>query len=190
VDFLDVSFGYNQLLSEFAVFDFNTKCKLGSLSYQNESLNTRFSDKDCKNLCSNHGHCENATKLCSCETYWMGNFMKSWRNARRTNCGILIDIICNFVGLHFFNNKKPNPTLDWSVLYFVLVIFILFGLSACFLFALGFIVRKKCGIGGDCGGGALFPTVSRNRRYKTLANGAIFNGKKPGKRSKENGSIF
>lgn len=52
----------------------------------------------CQNNCSEHGNCEQATKRCTCESFWMENFI-------RVN----------------FGDKESN--CDWSILYVVIIIF-------------------------------------------------------------------
>ena len=41
----------------------------------------------CQNDCSGHGTCNQRTKKCSCDVFWMENFFKSNFGPRISNCG-------------------------------------------------------------------------------------------------------
>ena len=43
----------------------------------------------CQNDCSGHGTCNQRTKKCSCDVFWMENFFKSNFGPQRSNCGEL-----------------------------------------------------------------------------------------------------
>jgi cbb3-type cytochrome oxidase subunit 3 len=58
---------------------------------------TKVDTKVCQNPCSGHGTCDQRTKTCKCDIFWMENFVSSNVGAKRSNC-------------------------EWSVLYFVLII--------------------------------------------------------------------
>lgn len=53
----------------------------------------------CQNNCSNHGHCDQKTKLCVCEAFWIQNI--------------------------FVYNMYGDSNCDWSILYVVIVSFII-----------------------------------------------------------------
>ncbi|XP_046548789.1 dyslexia-associated protein KIAA0319-like protein [Haliotis rubra] len=54
----------------------------------------------CQNNCSGHGHCDLHTKKCICEAFWMQNFFKLYVFEKESNC-------------------------DWSILYVVIVCFVI-----------------------------------------------------------------
>ncbi|XP_059152697.1 dyslexia-associated protein KIAA0319-like [Physella acuta] len=54
----------------------------------------------CQNNCSGHGRCDQKTKLCVCEAFWMPNFFTASMFSTESNC-------------------------DWSVLYVVIICFII-----------------------------------------------------------------
>uniref|UniRef100_T1JIP8 MANSC domain-containing protein n=1 Tax=Strigamia maritima TaxID=126957 RepID=T1JIP8_STRMM len=54
----------------------------------------------CQNNCSGHGSCDQATKRCLCEAFWMENFFRYRFYEKESNC-------------------------DWSVLYVIIVLFAL-----------------------------------------------------------------
>ncbi|XP_067665958.1 dyslexia-associated protein KIAA0319-like protein [Haliotis asinina] len=54
----------------------------------------------CQNNCSGHGHCDLHTKNCICEAFWMQNFFKLYFFEKESNC-------------------------DWSILYVVIVCFVI-----------------------------------------------------------------
>ncbi|XP_046375648.2 dyslexia-associated protein KIAA0319-like protein [Haliotis rufescens] len=66
------------------------------LDYRVISLDTVV----CQNNCSGHGHCDLHTKKCICEAFWMQNFFK----------------------LYFFETES---NCDWSILYVVIVCFVI-----------------------------------------------------------------
>lgn len=41
----------------------------------------------CQNDCSGHGVCNQATRLCECESYWIQNFVRSHLMDGKSNCG-------------------------------------------------------------------------------------------------------
>ena len=45
-----------------------------------------FSSLVCQNDCSGHGHCDQFSKECVCEPFWMPNYaIAKWRG--ESNCG-------------------------------------------------------------------------------------------------------
>ncbi|XP_025091552.1 dyslexia-associated protein KIAA0319-like protein [Pomacea canaliculata] len=53
----------------------------------------------CQNNCSGHGHCDQRTKLCLCEAFWMSNFIKAsmWQHGSNCEWSILYVVIVSFV---------------------------------------------------------------------------------------------
>ncbi|XP_014670991.1 PREDICTED: dyslexia-associated protein KIAA0319-like protein [Priapulus caudatus] len=74
----------------------------------------------CQNNCSHHGHCEQVTKLCKCDPFWLQNFFKAYLFNEESNC-------------------------DWSILYFIIVVFILIVTSSCVVWACIWCVRRLRG---------------------------------------------
>ncbi|CAL1530068.1 unnamed protein product [Lymnaea stagnalis] len=64
----------------------------------------------CQNNCSGHGHCDQKTKQCVCEAFWMPNFFTSSMFSAESNC-------------------------DWSVLYVVIICFIILVTIISFVWA-------------------------------------------------------
>ncbi|KAJ8020974.1 hypothetical protein HOLleu_40718 [Holothuria leucospilota] len=65
----------------------------------------------CQNPCSNHGSCNTYSRKCSCETFWMENFLRVKLGDGQSNC-------------------------DWSILYVIIIGFLvtlLVGLTVWFL---------------------------------------------------------
>ncbi|KAK6959714.1 dyslexia-associated protein kiaa0319-like protein [Biomphalaria glabrata] len=75
------------------------KSKLGSGRILDYSV-VRVDLSVCQNNCSGHGHCDQKSKLCVCEAFWMPNFFTSSLFGSESNC-------------------------DWSVLYVVIICFII-----------------------------------------------------------------
>lgn len=76
---------------------------------------------DCFSNCSGHGVCDNFTKHCLCDTYWMPNLFTSLFNGRRDNCGMFTCfMLCDSVVF----------VSDWSILYFIIITMILFVIIA------------------------------------------------------------
>ncbi|KAK3087314.1 hypothetical protein FSP39_004539 [Pinctada imbricata] len=84
------------------------------LGYRVLSLDTYV----CQNNCTGHGTCDRRTKLCVCEAFWMSNFFKSFSSTEYSNC-------------------------DWSVLYFVIVLFLLVVSMATIVWGLICWCKKK-----------------------------------------------
>ncbi|KAH9492598.1 hypothetical protein Btru_024031, partial [Bulinus truncatus] len=75
------------------------KSKLASGKILDYSV-VRLNLEVCQNNCSGHGHCDQKTKLCICEAFWMPNIFTSSLLGTESNC-------------------------DWSVLYVVIICFII-----------------------------------------------------------------
>lgn len=76
----------------------------------------------CQNKCSDHGVCNSQTRACMCETFWMPSLYYFWGNGQ-ANCGKALfvrNISKIFSQLVFF------VYTDWSILYVVIAVFILF----------------------------------------------------------------
>ena len=41
----------------------------------------------CQNDCSGHGYCEQATRACLCESFWIENFVRRSMMDGKSNCG-------------------------------------------------------------------------------------------------------
>lgn len=46
----------------------------------------------CQNNCSNHGACDEATRQCLCEAFWMQDLFAQYAGDGESNCGTLIDL--------------------------------------------------------------------------------------------------
>ncbi|XP_045183076.2 dyslexia-associated protein KIAA0319-like protein isoform X2 [Mercenaria mercenaria] len=75
------------------------KKKLLSSPYVLEFKVVNIDTLVCQNNCSDHGHCDMRTKLCVCEAFWTQNFLLYWLHGD-SNC-------------------------DWSILYVVIVCFLI-----------------------------------------------------------------
>ncbi|GFO01867.1 dyslexia-associated protein kiaa0319-like protein, partial [Plakobranchus ocellatus] len=95
------------------------KAKLGSGKILDYSI-IRLDLTVCQNNCSGHGHCDEKTKQCVCEAFWMPNFFASSAFGTETNC-------------------------DWSVLYVVIISFIILVTTISTIWAIiCCITSKKC----------------------------------------------
>jgi len=45
----------------------------------------------CQNNCSNHGACDEATRQCLCEAFWMQDLFAQYAGDGESNCGMLIN---------------------------------------------------------------------------------------------------
>lgn len=73
----------------------------------------------CQNNCSNHGHCDHKTKTCVCEAFWMQNI--------------------------FTSNMYGDSNCDWSILYVVIVCFlIVIALISSVWACICFWKRRRC----------------------------------------------
>uniref|UniRef100_A0A915HKQ1 Uncharacterized protein n=1 Tax=Romanomermis culicivorax TaxID=13658 RepID=A0A915HKQ1_ROMCU len=133
VDYMDERLNDFQLLCDYKILNFNTKY--------------------CKNRCSGRGYCDNMTKMCHCNSFWMPNFIKA-RNSRRTNC-------------------------DWSILYFLVVVvmfcFLLLVVVAYFIYSM----RKQGSTLYNSWSknrryktlNGVFPTTKTRSKHKSRLNG-------------------
>jgi hypothetical protein len=103
----------------------------------------------CQNNCSGHGQCNQATKHCICNGFWMEDFFRANFGERQSNC-------------------------DWSILYVIIVLFLVVLTSGILVWA-SFCICRRCS--------RLKPKVKRHRYAlledlddsdKSLSNG---NGK-------------
>ncbi|XP_057309801.1 dyslexia-associated protein KIAA0319-like protein isoform X2 [Hydractinia symbiolongicarpus] len=78
----------------------------------------RVSPYICRNNCSNHGYCDDATKECICDTFWMSNFFKAKFGVKESNC-------------------------DWSILYLSVAIFAIFLLLLGLIWSICFFLARK-----------------------------------------------
>eukprot|EP00105_Crassostrea_gigas_P033095 XP_011456350.1 PREDICTED: dyslexia-associated protein KIAA0319-like protein [Crassostrea gigas] len=86
------------------------------LNYKVLSLDTIV----CQNNCSGHGFCDNKSKRCVCDAFWMQNFF-------------------------LFNVMNGESNCDWSVLYFIIVLFLLVvALAAIVWGAICWIKKRRC----------------------------------------------
>ena len=44
---------------------------------------------ECQNTCSGHGKCQQATRTCMCEPFWIENFVRRQLMDGKSNCGKL-----------------------------------------------------------------------------------------------------
>ena len=44
---------------------------------------------ECQNTCSGHGKCQQATRTCMCEPFWIENFVRKQLMDGKSNCGKL-----------------------------------------------------------------------------------------------------
>ncbi|CAH1773920.1 unnamed protein product [Owenia fusiformis] len=56
----------------------------------------------CQNNCSGHGHCDQFTKSCVCEAFWMENFIKAQLEESNCDWSILYVIIVSFISVITF----------------------------------------------------------------------------------------
>lgn len=87
--------------------DHNTDAEQKFFKFQLLSYDTVV----CQNPCSNHGSCNTYSRKCSCETFWMENFLRVKLGDGQSNC-------------------------DWSILYVIIIGFLvtlLVGLTVWFL---------------------------------------------------------
>lgn len=78
----------------------------------------------CQNNCSGHGVCDQATRACLCEAFWMQSFLRKYLGDGESNCGKFGFLVCC---LNFF-----FWILDWSILYVGVVLFVgILLLSGC-----------------------------------------------------------
>ncbi|XP_078332823.1 dyslexia-associated protein KIAA0319-like protein isoform X1 [Crassostrea virginica] len=86
------------------------------LNYKVKSLDTIV----CQNNCSGHGFCDNRSKTCVCEAFWMQNFF-------------------------IFHVMNGESNCDWSILYFIIVLFLLVvALAAIVWGAICWIKKRRC----------------------------------------------
>lgn len=71
----------------------------------------------CQNECSGHGRCDPDTRACVCETFWMPDFFYYW--------------------------NVTDPNCDWSVLYVIVFIFIMFLIISGLCWGLTFTCRNR-----------------------------------------------
>ena len=50
----------------------------------------------CQNDCSGHGYCEQATRTCLCESFWIENFVRRSMMDGKSNCGKFRKIIYDY----------------------------------------------------------------------------------------------
>lgn len=62
----------------------NLKSDPNLLSLQVSSLDTLI----CQNNCSFHGTCDQYTKRCMCEAFWMENIIRLYFGDNQSNCGM------------------------------------------------------------------------------------------------------
>lgn len=95
------------------------KAKLGSGKILDYSI-VRLDLTVCQNNCSGHGFCDQKTKQCICEAFWMPNLFSSSVFGTETNC-------------------------DWSVLYVVIICFIILVSTISIIWAIVCCISsKKC----------------------------------------------
>jgi hypothetical protein len=84
----------------------------------------------CQNNCSNHGACDEATRQCLCEAFWMQDLFAQYAGDGESNCGKLIDSFtieaCGLISAScFFRLEYPlcssscncnSPQPKWSCL--------------------------------------------------------------------------
>lgn len=80
----------------------------------------KFEPVVCQNNCSDHGVCDQVSKMCICDGFWMEDFFKSYFGDQETNC-------------------------DWSVLYVVIIVFFgVVALGATFWAIVCYCKRYRC----------------------------------------------
>lgn len=62
-------------------------CTLCYVQYASMYHKAMFVCSVCQNDCSGHGTCNQRTKKCACDVFWMENFFTSNFGPRRSNCG-------------------------------------------------------------------------------------------------------
>ncbi|KAL4218544.1 hypothetical protein ACF0H5_023278 [Mactra antiquata] len=95
------------------------KKKLLSSPYITEYKVVKIDTQVCQNNCSNHGHCDIRTKLCRCEAFWTQNIF-----------------------LYYIHG---DSNCDWSILYVVIVCFlIVISCTGAIWAVVCCVQRKKC----------------------------------------------
>lgn len=96
----------------------------------------------CQNKCSGHGVCNSDTRACMCDTFWMPNLYYFW-GIGEANCGMNESNLT-----HHNHNQISNLLLfiitfptDWSILYVVIGVFIIFILISAICWALTYYCR-------------------------------------------------
>lgn len=69
---------------------------------------------ECQNPCSGHGKCQQATRVCICEPFWIENFVRRHLMDGKSNCGR-----SNYMknSNEYLQCIFSNPLPDWSVIY-------------------------------------------------------------------------
>jgi len=67
---------------------------------------------ECQNSCSGHGKCQQASRVCICEPFWIENFVRKHLMDGKSNCGKWRE------NRSYYKLSKKIPLfLDWSVIY-------------------------------------------------------------------------
>jgi dyslexia-associated protein KIAA0319-like protein len=70
----------------------------------------------CQNNCSNHGACDEATRQCLCEAFWMQDLFAQYAGDGESNCGMFINVFCS---RGTWTKIRASVVSDWSILYVV-----------------------------------------------------------------------
>lgn len=80
----------------------------------------------CQNKCSGHGVCNADTRACMCDTFWMPNLYYFW-GISEANCGMYTNFNANHIAkLKIKWISFSLSKIDWSILYVVIGVFIIF----------------------------------------------------------------